>query len=370
MMNAAITNLEIERDSTRPGAKSKTAPAPIINNRQRFLAACACRSVDRPPVWLMRQAGRCLPEYRALKEKYSFLELVQTPELAAEVTLQPIRRYDFDAAILFSDILVVAEAMGQRYRFRETGGIEMEFALTTAQDVDRLETDAVVERLQYAAQALPLIKTALGGRTALLGFAGSPWTLANFMLEGGSTKKYTKAEALFHTDPNLFSSLIEKLTVAVTSFLQLQIDSGVDAIQIFDSLGGLLPENIYERASARWIQRIISSLGGQVPVILFAKGAHRNWDALLRTGAQVQGVDWTIPLSSLKNRLPEGVGVQGNLDPILLTTTPEQVAAETNRILRETRGWKGHIFNLGHGVPPNAKLENIESLITTVRNFK
>jgi uroporphyrinogen decarboxylase len=364
-MNTAMLN----REAGEGAAAAFEAAPKAANNRRRFLDACHCRAVDRPPVWLMRQAGRCLPEYRALKEKYSFLELVQTPELAAEVTLQPVRRFGFDAAILFSDILVISEAMGQRYRFRETGGIEMEFALTSAREIDRLETGAVVERLQYVAKALPLIKDSLGGRTALLGFSGSPWTLANFMAEGGSSKEFTKAEEMFRTDAALFSALMEKLTAAVTEYLQMQIEAGVDALQIFDTLGGLLPSEIYEEASGRWTRQIIHSLGGQVPVILFAKGAHGSWDSLVRTGAQAQGVDWTVPLSSLKARLPENVGLQGNLDPAFLTATPEAVASETGRILRETRGWKGHIFNLGHGVPPDAKLENIESLVATVRNF-
>src|SRR6266478_1475931 len=199
-------------------------PTPL-SSRQRFVAACHCRPVDRPPVWLMRQAGRALPEYRALKEKYSFLELVQTPELAAEVTLQPIRRFDFDAAILFSDILVVAEGLGQRYEFRDRGGIEMEFLLNSAADIEGLDVSAVTSRLQYVARALPLVKSVLGGRTALIGFAGSPWTLANFMIEGGGVKEYTKAKALFYSDPVLFGRLLDKLARAVADFLQLQINA-------------------------------------------------------------------------------------------------------------------------------------------------
>src|SRR5262249_11504428 len=173
----------------------------------------------------MRQAGRALPEYRALKEKYSFLELVQTPELATEVTLQPIRRFDFDAAILFSDILVIAEGLGQPYEFRDEGGIQMEFLIQSAADVDRLELNAVTERLDYVGKALKLIKTELAGRTALLGFAGSPWTLANFMLEGGGIRDYTKAKALLYSDPELFSRLLEIITRAVTNFLQMQIEA-------------------------------------------------------------------------------------------------------------------------------------------------
>src|SRR2546423_4887377 len=188
----------------------------------------------------MRQAGRALPEYRALKEKHSFLELVQSPALAAEVTLQPIRRFDFDAAILFSDILVVAEGLGQRYEFREPGGIKMEFLLESAADIRRLDVGAVSGRLSYVAEALSLVKRELAGRTALIGFAGSPWTLANFMLEGGGVKEYTKAKALFYSEPQLLNALLEKVARAVAGFLQLQIDAGVDAVQIFDSLGGVL----------------------------------------------------------------------------------------------------------------------------------
>ncbi|HVX56823.1 MAG TPA: uroporphyrinogen decarboxylase family protein, partial [Candidatus Saccharimonadales bacterium] len=193
------TGVKPGRVSVAGGATRADTAA--LSNRQRFLAACHGRPTDRPPVWLMRQAVRALPEYRKLKEKYTFLQLVQTPELAAEVTLQPIRRFGFDAAILFSDILVVCEGLGQRYQFRDRGGIEMEFLLKSAADIDRLDVEAVTERLQYVAQALPMIKSALGGHTALIGFAGSPWTLANFMLEGGGVKEYTQAKALFYSDP-------------------------------------------------------------------------------------------------------------------------------------------------------------------------
>jgi uroporphyrinogen decarboxylase len=316
----------------------------------------------------MRQAGRALPEYRKLKEKYSFVELVQTPDLATEVTLQPIRRFDFDGAILFSDILVVCEGLGQRYQFRDRGGIEMEFLLKTAADVDRLDNSAVCERLQYVATALRLIKAALAGKTALLGFAGSPWTLANFMLEGGGVKEYSKAKALFYSDRPLFQRLMEKLTRAVSDYLNLQIDAGAEAVQVFDSLGGVLSEGDFGAASAQWLKQIVASLKGRVPVIVFAKGVHGNWNDLADTGAQVLGVDWNVRLADVAARLPASIGVQGNLDPFLLSTNPEAVAAETWRILNEMRGRNGHVFNLGHGVPPNAKLENIESLVRTIRN--
>lgn len=369
-MNSTTIHYEPAWNQSRSASIPAKKIATCANARQRFLAACACDAVDRPPVWLMRQAGRALPEYRALKERYTFLQLVQTPELAAEVTLQPIRRFGFDAAIFFSDILIACEAMGQNYHFRETGGIQMEFPIQSALDVARLQPGAVREKLQYVADALPIIKQELAGETALIGFAGSPWTLANFMLEGGSAKEFARAKSLFYSDSVLFACLMEKLTDAVTELLQLQIDAGVDAIQIFDSLGGLLPRSAFENASGRWMREIVRRLDNQVPVIVFSKGSHGSLTALARTGAQVLGADWSASLPDIKAELPANVGVQGNMDPFLLMTTPAIVQAETNRILREMRNWNGYIFNLGHGVPPGAKLENIETLVTTVRNFK
>ncbi len=340
------------------------------NSRQRFLDACACRPVDRPPIWMMRQAGRALPEYRELKQKHSFIEMVQTPDLATEVTLQPIRRFGFDAAVMFSDILVVPEAMGQGYTFREEGGIQMDFSISSQQDVERLRTEGLVDRLSYVAQAIRQIREELDGQTALLGFAGSPWTLANFMMEGGSAKEYVQARRLYRTGPKLFEQLMEKLTVAVTDYLKMQAEAGVDAVQIFDSLGGVLPAYDYEEISGRWIRRIIESLDGVVPVILFSRGTTGSLQELVRTGAQVLGLDWTVSLSGARAQMPETMGVQGNLDPMVLTTTPEVAARETTRILEEMRGQNGFIFNLGHGVTPDAKIENIESVVATVKGFQ
>ena len=339
-----------------------------LSHRERFLKACACEPVDRAPIWLMRQAGRCLPEYRALKERYEFTELVQTPEMAAEVTLQPIRRFGFDGAIVFSDILAVPEALGQRYQFRAGGGIDMEFRLDSAEAVDRLDVDRVPERLQYVAEAIKLTRHELGRERALLGFAGSPWTLANYMMEGGSVKEFARARTLFYNDRELFDQLCGKLTEAVIQFLRLQIQAGVDVIQIFDSLGGLLADNCFEAASGRWIKRIIESLGPEVPVILFAKGVHGSWDVLAHTGAQGLSVDWSVKLSDIRRRLPDTMCVQGNLDPCVLNTRPEIVEAETKRLLSEMQGCNGHIFNLGHGVPPTSKIENIETLVETVKD--
>jgi uroporphyrinogen decarboxylase len=345
-----------------------------LTSRQRFLAAARCQPMDRPPVWLMRQAGRALPEYRKLKEKYTFLQLVQTPELAAEVTLQPIRRFGFDAAILFSDILVIPEAMGQPYRFRETGGIEMEFKIQSAADIEKLSVEQVCEKLNYVAAALKILRKELGDQTALIGFSGSPWTLATFMMEGGSAEKFTKAKALFDSDKKTFSALMKKLTAAITAYLQMQIAAGVDALQIFDSHGGQLSAAEFQEASGQWMKEIISALRtphSAVPVTVFSLGTHGNWDDLAATGANVLGIDWQFSLAEARKILPENIGIQGNLNPALLAeATPEKVVAETNRLLVEMRGRNGYIFNLGHGVPPTAKLENIAALVETVRNFR
>jgi len=370
-------------------AASAEPPRPAatgLTGHRRFLNACACQSVDRPPVWLMRQAGRALPEYRALRQKHSFLELVQTPELAAEVTLQPVRRFGFDAAILFSDILVTAEGLGQKYRFDDNHGIRMDFSFHSAADLSRLDARALPERLQYIPRALRLVKAALGEQTALIGFAGSPWTLATFMAEGGSAEKYTRALGLFRKDRKTYFELAEKLTAAVIAHLQMQIQAGVDAIQIFDSHGGLLAPTEFQEASGRWIRQIISELrtstlrsrataedgpNSELPIIVFSFGTHGNWDDLLATGADVLGIDWRFPLADARRLLPCDVGLQGNLVPALLSdATAETVAAESSRLLEVMRGRNGHIFNLGHGVPPEAKLENIAALVETVKNFK
>ena len=350
-----------------------------ISSRDRLAAALRCQPLDRPPVWMMRQAGRALPEYRALKEKYTFLQLVQNPELACEVTLQPIRRFGFDAAILFSDILVINEALGQPYSFREQGGIEMEVKIESAADVEKLSIESVTDRLGYVAVALSLIRRELGDQTGMLGFAGAPWTLACFMLEGGSSREFTKAKELFYTDRALFDRVCEKLTAAVTAYLKMQIECGVDAVQIFDTLGGTLADNAFAEASAKWIKQFVAELGGKVPVIVFSRGT-TDWKTLVGTGANVLGVDWTVNLAQVRKNLkylrdaygPEklDIGVQGNLDPAVLEANPGIAAAETRRILEEMRGLTGHIFNLGHGVRPSSQIECMQAVVETVKNFK
>jgi uroporphyrinogen decarboxylase len=342
-----------------------------VTSLERFLNACRCLPTDRPPVWLMRQAGRALPEYRELKEKYSFLQMVQNPELAAEVTLQPVRRFGFDAAILFSDILVLPEAMGQPYRFRETGGVEMDFAVESKADIERLSVERIVERLSYVDKALRLLRKELGSRTALIGFSGSPWTLATFMMEGGSADKYSRAHSLFREDRKAYDALAEKLTMAVTAYLRMQIAAGVDALQIFDSHGGHLAPSEFQEASGRWIKDIVANLGDKVPVTVFSLGTHGNWNDLVNTGANVLGIDWQFSLAEARKLIPENIALQGNLAPSLLNeATPAVVRRETNATLEAMRGRPGHIFNLGHGLTPGARLENISALAETVRSFK
>lgn len=343
-----------------------------MTSRQRFLAACACTPLDRPPLWVMRQAGRYLPEYRELKAKSSFLEMVRTPELALEVTLQPLRRFPgIDAAILFSDILVIPEALGQNYAFRDTGGIAMAYRLETRAQVDALrDPEVIAEKLAYVPAALRLIRKELGDTKAVLGFGGSPWTLATYMVEGGSSDDFERIKLLFYTDRVLFDALMEKLTAALITYFKLQIAAGADAIQIFDSWGGIIAGPDYEAASLQWIRRIVAALPADFPIILYAKGTSPHLLDQAFTGVRVISLDWTADLAIARRNLPANVAVQGNLDPVLMQTTPEIVARETSRLLESMRGFHGHIFNLGHGITPQAKIECMQSLVDTVTGWR
>lgn len=337
-----------------------------MNSRERFLRAIQCQSVDHPPVWVMRQAGRHLPEYMKLREDYSFHELVKTPELACEVTMQPVHRYGMDAAIIFSDILVIPEALGQEYSFRETGGIEMAFRVETEADVDRLELDAVVERLTYVFDSLRLVRKELGDDRALIGFGGSPWTLATYMVEGGSSRDYRFAKQMFYENRPLFDRLMETITEATIAYLRMQVAAGVDVIQLFDSWGGVLSPHTFGPASAQWMTRIIDAID-DVPFIVFPKGGHEYTDALRATGADCVGVSWTTDLRAVKDALGPDIAVQGNLDPIVIETSPDITRRETRLILDNMQGVDGHIFNLGHGISPHGKIECIEAMIEEIR---
>ena len=314
----------------------------------------------------MRQAGRYLPEYRELKKTHTFHQLVQTPEMAREVTLQPLRRFDLDAAILFSDILVIPEALGQPYHFRDKGGIEMEFALKTDEDVTKLTYEGIEDRLAYVPQAIRLIRESIGDERALIGFGGSPWTLATYMIEGQSSKDYIASRQWMYQHPERFEALLSTITDALIAYFEMQIEAGVDVIQIFDSWGGVLPGHHFESASVRWMRRIVEAIGDKVPTIVFSKGMHDHLDALRSTGANVLGMSWTAPMRRIRDQLPEHVGVQGNLDPVVMSTTPEIVEREATRLLDEMRGTHGFIFNLGHGIQPSARPENMARLVETV----
>lgn len=344
-----------------------------MTSRARFLAALACQPLERPPLWVMRQAGRYLPEYRALKAKSSFLEMVRTPELAAEVTLQPLRRFPgLDAAILFSDILVIPEALGLPYSFRDAGGIQMARRLESRADIEALApAHAVPERLAYVAGALRLLRAEVAASGhMLLGFGGSPWTLAAYMLEGGSSEDFARAKLLFYTDRPAFDALMTRLSDALVAYFRMQIEAGADAIQIFDSWGGILAGPDYEAASLAWIRRIVAALPAGFPVILYAKATAPHLAAQAACGVRAVSVDWTADLAAVRASLPANVAVQGNLDPVLMTTTPDIVAAQSRRLLESLRGRPGHVFNLGHGITPDARIECMQALVDTVVSFR
>jgi len=338
--------------------------------RERFLAAAKCQPVDRPPIWLMRQAGRYLPEYRALKAEHDFVTMVRTPELATEVTLQPLKRFPLDAAIIFSDILVIPEALGQGYHFRDQGGIGMDYLLDSTEKILALDNKAVTEKLRYVADALSLTRSKMGEDHALLGFCGSPWTLACYMVEGGSAKDFVGIKKLAWDHPEQFELLMQKLTDAIVDYLHMQIDAGADALQIFDSWGSICPSIHYDSWSLRWIRHIISELKGRVPVIVYAKGMGHKAASLLNTGASILSLDWTINMRRARQTLGNGVCIQGNLDPVVLTTTPEITVREARRVLDDVGRGSGFIFNLGHGMIPSAKIECVEALMELVTGQK
>lgn len=338
-----------------------------MTSKERFLAAANCQQLDRPPIWIMRQAGRYLPEYRKLKESYDFVTMVKTPELATEVTLQPLKRFALDAAIVFSDILIVPEALGQPYHFRDEGGIGMDFRLETSADIEKLlPATAVSEKLTYIAEALRMVDSEVGRDKAVLGFAGSPWTLACYMVEGGSSKDFTRIKALFYEDRNLFEQLMTKLTAACAELLKMQLIAGADCVQLFDSWASACPGTDYHDMSLRWIRQIIEQLPEGAPIILFAKGMAHHVDSLATSGAKVLGMDWSVDLPEMRERAPAHIALQGNLDPALLSTNPGVVRTAAQELLAGMNHAPGHIVNLGHGILPSAKIECVEALVETV----
>ena len=341
-----------------------------MNSRDRFLKTTQLEKVDRPPVWLMRQAGRYLPEYRKLKSKYDFITLVKTPELATEITLQPLKRFPLDAAIIFSDILVIPEALGQPYNFRDGGGIQMEYCLSNKSQIEALDDSAITEKLNYVSEALKLTKKSIGDTKALLGFCGSPWTLACYMIDGGSSPDFSRTSQFAQQNLKEFSLLMEKLSQSIIHYLNMQIDAGVDCVQIFDSWASICTESNYYSQSLKWIQAIIDGLKKPIPVILYAKGMNHCLNQQLKTGALILSLDWTISLKDAATETNNQCVLQGNLDPQFLTTDPSTVKKETENILKMSESLEGHIFNLGHGMLPTAKVECVEALLETVINHR
>ncbi|MFP4358586.1 MAG: uroporphyrinogen decarboxylase [Puniceicoccaceae bacterium] len=333
-----------------------------MNSRQRFLDALACENRSRPPVWLMRQAGRYLPEYRALKEKHSFRTLVRTPDLAAEVTLQPLSRFPLlDAAILFSDILVIPEALGVDYRFRDQGGIELERTIRSDSDLDGLEAEGAAERLAYVGEALGLLRAALAGERALLGFCGAPWTLALYLVEGGSPGEGANLREMLHRRPAAARRLLATVTTACLDYVRLQCAAGADAIQVFDSWAGLCPAGHYAEWCLEPIRRIREACSR--PLILFSRGAGGRLAEQARTGAEALGIDWATPLDAARETVGPALALQGNLDPLLLETDPGTVRASAGALLRARAGDPGYILNCGHGLSPRTRIECVEALL-------
>lgn len=341
-----------------------------MNSRELFYDAASLKKTPRAPFWIMRQAGRYLPEYRALKEKHSFLEIVQTPELALEASLQPIRRFDFDCAIIFSDILVVSEALGFKYKFKDGGGIVLEKTVRCKSDIENIApAEAVRARLQYVAKALKLLRDALPQK-ALLGFCGSPFTLGAYMFEGSSSTGFEDYKKFAFYNPELFEMFIQKLKDAIVEYAKMQAECGIDGFQIFDTHAALTPMCRYNQYSAKYSSAITKALkDADVKTILYARGMDFRFEELLDAQADIYSVDSKRNLSELADICGKKYALQGNLDENLLScASPKEVEKSTLEILKSAP--LGHILNLGHGIKPDAKLENVQSFVNTAKNYK
>lgn len=338
----------------------------------RLIRALLRRPVDRTPVWIMRQAGRYLPEYRATRARAgSFMKLCQTPELACEVTLQPLARFPLDAAILFSDILTIPDAMGLGLYFTEGEGPKFERPVRDARAIAALAPPDPETELRYVMDAVRLIRRELNGKVPLIGFAGSPWTLATYMIEGGSSRKFALAKGLMREQPAALHSLLETLAAAVADYLNAQIRAGVQAVMIFDTWGGALNTQQYQDYSLHYMQRIVQQLTRthseqRIPVILFTKGGGQWLEQIAATGCDAIGLDWTVTLQAARQRTGDRVALQGNLDPEILHASADTVIAATQKVLADYGHGHGHVFNLGHGIHPDVDPENLARLIETV----
>jgi uroporphyrinogen decarboxylase len=339
-----------------------------MSPRERFLAACRRQELDLPPAWVMRQAGRYLPEYRALRERHDFLSMCRTPAAAAEVTLQPVRRFGMDAAVIFSDILVPCAAMGLDLRFAEGEGPQLAPPVRSAADVARLADFDPRQATAFLGEAIRLVRKELGKQRAIIGFCGAPWTTASYMIEGGSSRNFENAKRLLLGEPEVFERLCTRLVDNLLPYLALQVEAGADALQIFDSWGGALDAATYRRALLPHVARLVAGakqLG--VPVILYVNGCAQLLEVLADSGADVLGIDWRVEPADAIARVGARVALQGNLDPCALFAPPAVVAREVARVLDAFAGQRGYIFNLGSGILPGTPVESMEALFRVLR---
>ncbi len=341
----------------------------------RLLRALLREPVDMTPVWMMRQAGRYLPEYRATREKAGdFLSLCQNPELACEVTIQPLDRFPLDAAILFSDILTIPDAMGLGLYFEEGEGPRFERPVQDKAAIDALPIPDPEEELRYVMDAVRTIRRELDGRVPLIGFSGSPWTLATYMVEGGSTKNFALSKGMMFDRPDLMHALLDKLAQSVTSYLNAQIAAGAQAVMIFDTWGGTLTPADYREFSLAYMQRIVEGLtreaeGRKVPVVLFTKGGGQWLEAMADTGCDALGLDWTTDIGEARQRVGDRVALQGNMDPSTLYASPEVIRKSVANILESYGHGNGHVFNLGHGIHPGIDPEHAAAMVEAVHEL-
>jgi uroporphyrinogen decarboxylase len=339
-----------------------------VSDTARFLRACPREPVDVTPVWFMRQAGRYMAEYRALRERYSLLEICRQPDLATEVTLQPIRRLEVDAAILFSDLLLPLEPLGLPFDFVKGEGPQIERPIESPADIDRLRTFEPREALAHVLEAIRQIQRALDGRVPLIGFAGAPFTLASYAIEGGHSNNFARTKALMYGHPEAWHRLCGKLASMVGDYLRAQIEAGVDAVQVFDSWVGALDASDYREFVMPHTRAIFEAIGGSVPTLHFGTGTSMLLELLREAGGDVIGVDWRIPIDEAWQRIGADRGVQGNLDPTLLLGPPTRMLRQADVVLERAGGRPGHVFNLGHGILPSTPVEHVQLLAHYVHN--
>ncbi|HLS94663.1 MAG TPA: uroporphyrinogen decarboxylase [Sphingobacterium sp.] len=334
-----------------------------------LIRAALSQPTERPPVWMMRQAGRFMPQYWEIKNKYSFLEMCKTPEIAADVTMLPVDLLDVDAAILFSDILVTAEAMGGDLSFEQGVGPRFSNPVRSAADAAALRVDCL-DKLEYVADAIRVIQDRLNGRIPLIGFAGAPFTILSYLVEGGSSKDFKRTKLLLNNEPELAHTILQKIADVTVSYLNMQIDAGVNAIQLFDSWALALSWNDYRDFSHAYNKYILSNIKRSVPVISFCKGSSVFAPLMAEAEPDVISVDWNADLKNIKHILPDGIAVQGNLDPFVLYADKPVIREKILQLFERMRGEAGFIFNLGHGIMPDIPFDNVKYAIEVVKEFK